>query len=93
MLQLTRKVLNTQSVKKILDQMVTSEKILVVTNTLPLYLLTHEFLSSELISESESQGIAQRVFQLIQRHLMSIKKNAGSLKEPLLYFYQMRNLI
>lgn len=80
-------------VQKLVDSMVRSRKLLVVTNTVPLYLLISMFFSHEQILENETDGITKKVFTVISQHLATIKSTYSTLKQPLLYFYQLRNLI
>ena len=58
-----------QSMKKIIDNLVKSREILVVVNTLPLYMMSQMFFAGECIMAQENQEITQKVFELIEGHI------------------------
>ncbi len=55
--------------------MVKSDKLLVVVNTLPLYIMSQMFFASECVMADEYQGITQKVFELIEDHITQLKQN------------------
>ena len=65
--QTSRKFLNLDNVKSLVDQLITGDKLLVVVNSLPLYLAIQMFFDAEQINQSETGGssIIIKVHQVI----------------------------
>ena len=82
-----------EQMKNMIDNLVKSNKILVVVNTLPLYIMSQIFFASECVMEDEYQEITQKVFELIESHIIQLKQGSSHIQQPLLQFYRLRNLI
>ena len=72
-LQRCHKFLNMQNMKKMIDNLVKSKDLLVVVNTLPLYMMTQMFFASDCVMTQEHQEITQNVFDLIQGQINDLK--------------------
>ncbi len=59
-----------EKMKKVFDEMISSNKLLVVVNTLPLYIMSQMFFASECAMEDENQQVTQKVFELIENHII-----------------------
>ena len=59
-----------EAMKKVIGDLVRSDELLVVVNTLPLYIMSQVFFASECVMEYENQEITQKVFELIENHIM-----------------------
>lgn len=54
--------MNLQAFKQVIDSMISSDKLAVVANTLPLYLLTQMFFDGEQLSEQGIIGMTKNIF-------------------------------
>ena len=92
--QTSRKVLNLQYVQKSIDKLITGEKLLVVVNSLPLYLAIQMFFEPKQIDQSEtgSTSIIFKVQQVITNELRNLKNNKN-IANPMLTYYRLNNLI
>lgn len=91
-LQTSRQFLDLKFVKRIVDHLISGDKLLVVVNSLPLYLAIQMFFDSEQIDKSES-GILQ-VQHCIHKELQKIKQGQLSSNcAPIILFYRLKNLI
>jgi hypothetical protein len=93
--QTSRKFFNMETVKKLLDQLISGDKLTVLVNSIPLYLIIQMFFEAEKINQAEAgnQSIIYKVEQVINKELLRIKNDVHSIKNPLLLFYQLKNLI
>jgi len=92
--QTSRKFLNMDWVKSLLDQLITGDKLLVVVNSLPLNLAIQMFFEAEKINNTESgaQSIIFRVYDVISKELARIKEGKHT-TDPILVVYRLKNLI
>ena len=92
--QTSRQFLDLGYVKKIVDDLIMSDKLLVVVNSLPFYLAIQMFFDPEQINISESgpQSIIMKVQEVIFSEMKKIKKQ-GNIQNPMLLFHRMKNLI
>ena len=64
-----------EQMKEMIDELVRSDNLLVVANTLPLYIMSQMFFAGECVMGYENQEITQKVFELIENHIMQLKNN------------------
>ena len=64
-----------ENMKEIIDELVRSEHLLVVVNTLPLYIMSQMFFAGGCAMGYENQEITQKVFELIENHIMQLKQS------------------
>ena len=76
-LQRCHKFLNMENMKKIIDNLVKSNKLLVVVNTLPLYIMSQMFFAGECVMEDEHREITLTVFELIEGHINNLKESTA----------------
>ena len=96
--QTGRQLLNLGYVKTLVDQLITGDKLLVVVNSLPLYLAIQMFFEPDQINQSESgsQSIIFKVHDVIKKELGKIMQSRNldqEIDNPLLIFYRLKNLI
>lgn len=89
--QHSRQLLNLAEIKKLIDGLVNSKKLVVVANSLPLFLVTSMFFSSEQINETEST--VNSIFEMILTKIEEVKQTAVTNTQPLLTYYRICNLI
>lgn len=75
--QHSRQFLQLDIIKKLVDQLITSEKLLVVANSLPLYIVTSMFFNSDQINQAE--GIVKNIFDMILKKIDEVKTTAATL--------------
>ena len=94
-LQTSRQFLDLSFVKKIVDHLISGEKLLVVVNSLPLYLAIQMFFEPEQIDKSES--LILKVQKVVYMELEKIKQGKISADSqntpPIILFYRLKNLI
>ena len=74
-LQKCHKFLNMENMKTSIDNLVKSDKLLVVVNTLPLYIMSQMFFAGECVMADEYREITQKVFGLIENHIVQLKQS------------------
>lgn len=94
-LQTSRQFFDLSYVKKIVDHLITGEKLLVVVNSLPLYLAIQMFFDPDQIDQSETgaSSIISKVQKVIYKELEKIKSGKLDTQQPIILFYRLRNLI
>jgi hypothetical protein len=82
-------------VKTFLDQLITGDKLLVVVNSLPLYLAIQMFFEAEKINQSESgpSSIIVKVQEVINKELYKIQQGIPDSEDPMMLLYRLKNLI
>ena len=70
-----------------IDNMVTGNRLLVVTQTLPLYILTQMFFEDGNQINSGIIGTTKSIFELIKTQILEMKNDHANMKQPLLKFY------
>ena len=92
--QTSRKFLNLDGFKSYLDQLISGDKLIVVVNSIPLYLAIQMFYEADKINQSETgtKSIIFKVEGVINEELGLIKKHGNVLK-PVILFYRLKNLI
>ena len=76
-LQRGHKFLNMENMKGIIDSLVKSDKLLVVVNTLPLYIMSQMFFAGECVMEDEYREVTLTVFDLIESHITALKQSTA----------------
>ena len=64
-----------EKMKEVFDAMISSNQLLVVVNTLPLYIMSQMFFAGECAMEDEYQRVTQKVFELIADQIMQLKQS------------------
>lgn len=92
--QTSRKFLNMDMVKTLVDQLITGDKLLVIVNSLPLYFAIQMFFETEKINQNETgpTNIITKVYDVIENELTKIKQGK-MVEDPLLLMYRLKNLI
>lgn len=92
--QTSRKFFDLQNFKVYLDKLISNNKLIVVVNSIPLYLVTQMFYEAEKINESETgtQSIIFKVEAVINQELNRIKEGSD-IQKPMLTLLRLKNLI
>lgn len=59
--------------------MIKSDRLFVVANTLPLYLLTQMFFDGDQVNETGIISMTKNIFEVISEHLNNMKKNFNNI--------------
>lgn len=79
--QTSRKFFNLDNFKKYLDQLISGDKLIVVVNSIPLYLAIQMFYEAEKINQSEmgTKSIIFKVENVINEELKRIKETVNEI--------------
>lgn len=92
-LQSSGRAFDIQVIKKNIQDLIVNEKLVVATNSLPMFLVVQMFFPTETVGKEDNTEITKRIFNFIKTQIAKVKRSFNTFKYPLLHFYQLRNLI
>lgn len=78
---------NVTTIKQKIAELILNERLVVATNSLPMFLVVQMFFSTEQISKDDNAEITKRLFSFIKSQIEKVRKGYEGYKYPLLHFY------
>ena len=86
--------MHVQAIKDMIKTMLWSGKLILVANTMPLFIIAQMFiLSDHESSENDDQEVIINIRDLIERSVLAYRDQQTRVNQPLLNYYKMRNII
>lgn len=92
-LQSSNRCFDVTTIKKRIEDLIVNERLMVATNSLPMFLVVQMFFSTEQVRKDDNTDITKRLFSFIKNQINKVRTFHDGYRYPLLHFYQLRNLI
>ena len=86
-LQSSNRCFDVTTIKKRIEDLIVNERLMVATNSLPMFLVVQMFFSTEQVRTDDNTDITKRLFSFIKNQINKVRTLHDGYRYPLLHFY------